>query len=107
MKIDKLYDEKQGEWIFKPSGDIDIHNSDIFKKEVLDAFNQNQKDIVIDGEKLDYIDSMGLGALIYILKELKDLDYEIPLMNIKPNIKKLLSITELDKMFLIRGEKSE
>lgn len=107
MKIRKKFDEEESKLIFTPSGDIDIHTSNTFKDEVIQAFKENKNDILIDGKNLDYIDSMGLGALIYILKELKDTEYKIYLENIKPNIKKLLDITELDKLFVIRGEDIE
>ena len=98
------FDEQENKWIFLPVGEIDIYTSTKFKEEVLDSFNSKKTDILIDGEKLDYVDSTGLGALIYILKNLKNEDYKIHLSNIKPNIRKLFSITELDKLFVIRGE---
>ena len=101
MKVS--FDEDENKWVFSPSGEIDIYSSLKFKEEILKNFNSKKTDILIDGEKLEYIDSTGLGALIYILKSLKDDDYKIHLMNIKPNIKKLFDITELDKLFVIRG----
>ena len=107
MKITKELNIEETKWRIIPEGDIDIHTSDQFKEEVLELFNEKNLDLVIDGKKLDYIDSMGLGALIHILKELKNTEYQIYLENIKPNIKKLLEITELDKMFKIRGENIE
>ena len=101
MKVN--FDEGENKWIFSPLGEIDIYSSLKFKEDILENFNSKKTDILIDGEKLEYIDSTGLGALIYILKALKDDDYKIHLMNIKPNIKKLFDITELDKLFVIRG----
>ena len=105
MKVS--FDEGEDKWIFSPSGEIDIYSSQKFKEAILEKFNSKKTDILIDGEKLDYIDSTGLGALIYILKLLKDDDFKIHLMNVKPNIKKLFDITELDKLFLIRGGKDD
>lgn len=107
MKVTKKFDKIENNWIITPNGDIDIHTADEFRDDVLESFNANKKDLVIDGKNLEYVDSMGLGALIYILKELKETEYKIYLQNIKPNIKKLLQITELDKMFIIRGENIE
>lgn len=105
MKVS--FDEKENKWLFLPVGEIDIYTSMKFKEEVLEKFNSKKIDILIDGKKLEYVDSTGLGALIYILKTLKDDDYKIHLMNIKPNIKKLFDITELDKLFVIRGGMNE
>ena len=104
LDIQVNFDEKENKWIFSPTGEIDIYTSTKFKEEILNSFNARKTDILIDGEKLDYVDSTGLGALIYILKNLKNEDYKIHLSNIKPNIRKLFNITELDKLFVIRGE---
>lgn len=107
LKTNIEFDDKQNINILKPIGDMDIYTSPVFKEEVLKAYGQNKTDILIDGEDLEYIDSTGLGALISILKKLKENDNNIYLTNIKPNIRKLFAITELDKLFIIRGEENE
>lgn len=107
LEIEIILDETENKWIVLPEGEIDIYTSPKFKQKVLDAFDKDEKDILIDCKKLEYMDSTGLGALIYILKKVKDKDYKIYIDNIKPNIKKLFDITQLDKLFIIRGELSE
>ena len=107
LNIEVQFDEKENMWIVFPKGEIDIYTSPKLKEKVLNAFDSNPRDILIDGDNLDYVDSTGLGALIYILKKLKDNNYKIYLSNIKPNILKLFHITELDKLFIIRGEVDE
>lgn len=100
-------DEKNKLWVFFPNGDLDIYTSQEFRDQVIGSFNKKNQDILIDGEDLNYLDSTGLGALISVLKTVKNTDYKIYLENIKPNIRKLFSITELDKLFVIRGEDVE
>lgn len=107
LNMEVSFDEKENKWVFLPEGEIDIYTSPKFKEEVLKKFDSKETDILINGEKLSYVDSTGLGVLILILKKLKDNGYEIYLSNIKPNIRKIFDITELDKLFIIRGEKDE
>lgn len=107
LNMETDFDKEKDSWVFFPKGDLDIYNSKEFKNEVIENFNKENKDILIDGKDLDYLDSTGLGALISVLKTVKDTDYKIYLENIKPNIRKLFYITELDKLFVIRGEKDE
>lgn len=107
LTVEVIFDEKENKWLFFPQGEIDIYTSSKFKEEVLKYFDSNRTDIVIDGKNLSYIDSTGLGALISILKKLKEDDFKIYLSNVKPNIRKIFDITELDKLFIIRGEDSE
>lgn len=98
---------EENKWIFIPKGDLDIYTSNEFKEKILSLFNREFRDIVIDGRDLEYVDSTGLGALIYLLKEVQNEGKEIYLENIKANIRKLFTITELDKLFIIRGEEIE
>lgn len=101
------FNEEEQNWILMPEGDMDIYTSATFKEDVLNSFEKTPADLLIDGEKLDYIDSTGLGALIGILKRVKESDHKIYLQNIKPNIKKLFDITELDKLFIFRGDNND
>lgn len=107
LNMEVRFDNEENKWIFTPDGEIDIYTYPKFKEEILNSFNSKKTDILIDGIKLDYIDSTGLGALISIFKNLRDNGFQIYLSNIKPNIRKILNITELDKLFTIRGEKDE
>jgi anti-sigma B factor antagonist len=100
-KVDFNYDGNQ--WVIKPIGEIDIYTSSEFKEEVVKAYEDKKADLVIQGEHLEYIDSTGLGALIGLLKMLQETEFKIYIDNIKPNIRKLFDITELDKLFIIRG----
>ena len=107
LEIQVYYNEEKDVWIIEPQGEIDIYTSPTFKNKVLDSYNEKKTDLVVDGERLDYIDSTGLGALISIFKAIEEDENKIHLINIKPNIKKLFDITELDKLFIIRGENNE
>lgn len=107
LEISSKFDNNQNKWIFKPKGDLDIYTSNEFKEEILKSFEENESDIIIDGENLDYIDSTGLGALISILRTVKEGEVKIYIENVKPNIRKIFDITNLDKLFIFRGEDNE
>lgn len=101
------FNNEENIWLILPEGDMDIYTSAEFKDQVLKNFDYKKADLLLDGESLEYIDSTGLGVLIGILKKVKENEHNIYLTNIKPNIRKLFSITELDKLFIIRGEQDE
>lgn len=88
-------------------GDLDIYTSDKLKSEVNNYLNGKILDIEIDAEELEFIDSIGLGILISIFKELKDNEKKIYIKNAKPNVRKIFDITDLDKLFIFRGESDE
>lgn len=92
-------EEKKEKWEIKLHGDLDINTSPELKKGVLDIYRKEAKPLVFDLENLKYLDSTGLGAFISIHKNARELDHSISFVKVKPNIKKLFTITELDKIF--------
>ena len=60
-------------------------------------------DMKINLTNLDYIDSTGLGVMIGVLKKLKISHKEIYIINPKSNVKKIFTITGLDKIFKVEG----
>lgn len=104
LNIDSGFNTNENKWIFKPEGDLDIYTSSQFKEEIIKRLDEKEADIVVDGKKLEYIDSTGLGALISILRTMKESEKKIYIDNVKPNIRKIFDITNLDKMFIFRGE---
>lgn len=107
LELQVYFNEDKDAWVIEPEGEIDIYTSPSFKNKVLNSYMEKKTDIIIDGNDLEYIDSTGLGALISILKAIEEDEHKIHLINIKPNIKKLFDITELDKLFIIRGENND
>lgn len=96
--------ENKDEIIIYPKGELDVFTTPELKKEVIEIYNNDKKDIVIDGTDLEYVDSTGLGALMFILNEVKKENHNIFIQNMRPSIKKLFTITKLDQIFQTRGE---
>ena len=102
LNVNINYDNERNIWIVKPVGEVDIYTSPKLKEKLLKSLKEKETDLLIDGEKLDYIDSTGLGVLISILKKFKESENNIILINLKSNISKLFDITGLDKVFIIK-----
>ena len=65
--------------------------------------DQGVKKIIVNCENLSYIDSTGLGAFISIYKHIKEKGEKLVITGLKPHIKKIFLITDLDKVFEIEG----
>lgn len=88
---DKLFVDLQG--------DLDINSNKEFKEKVNSV--QGIKNITVNCENLSYIDSTGLGAFISIYKNIKEKGEKLVITGLKPHIKKIFIITDLDKVFEI------
>lgn len=88
-----------------PIGEVDIYTSPELKNKVFGLI-ETKKNIIINGEKLEYIDSTGLGVLMSIYKKIQENNLKFEITNLKPNIYKLFDITGLNKVFNIREWKN-
>jgi anti-sigma B factor antagonist len=97
--IEKIFDGDC--WRVDLSGEVDIFNSGELKNTLTQLMEEQSADLCLDCKNLEYIDSTGLGALVGVLKHIKSHGKEVRLLSVKPNILKLLAITNLDKVFII------
>ena len=90
--------ERDGVAIFQVNGEINISTSPELRK----LFEKEQKKkIVIDFEKVTYIDSSGLATLVEVLKKTKTQGGSLGLAAMSDKVKSLFEITKLDKLFAI------
>jgi anti-sigma B factor antagonist len=101
LQIIKQFNEHTIQWEVELVGDADIQTSGRLKDELNAMLDENESNMQLNCERLTYIDSTGLGVLIGILKRVKTKEKNIYIMNAQSNMKKLLSITGLDKIFVI------
>ena len=90
--------EKEGVTVFQVNGAINISTSPDLKKQFE---KQTSKKVVVDLEKVNYIDSSGLATLVEILKRTKSQGGSLGLSGLSDKVKSLFEITKLDKLFTI------
>lgn len=82
-------------------GEIDINTIEDFKNTLYKEIDNEVCNIKLYCDNLEYIDSLGLGVLVSLLKRVKDNNCKIHVCNLKNNVKKLFLLTNLDKVFII------
>ena len=103
MNIDSKLNNENGFWDVSLQGELDVSTADKLKEHLQNLADEKILDMKINLENLDYIDSTGLGAMIGVLKKLKTDNKEIYIINPKSNVKKIFTITGLDKIFKVEG----
>jgi len=81
------------------SGEIDVYTSPKVKDAVTDLIDRGVYHLVINLERVRYIDSTGLGVLIGGLKRVREHGGTVNLVCNNPQIKKIFDITGLVKIF--------
>jgi len=103
IKIDSKINSSNIFWDVSIEGELDVSTAEKLKEYLHDLVGKNMVDLKINLEKLDYIDSTGLGVMIGVLKKLKIEEKEIYIINPKDNVRKIFNITGLDKIFNMEG----
>lgn len=104
LKVRNLFSERNNRWEVKLIGELDIETSTELKEKINEMLEQQNTSIIINAEELEYVDSTGLGMLIGILKKLKTDENDLVIVNAKPSILKLFTITGLNRVFTLRDE---
>ncbi len=90
--------------IYQVNGEINISTSPDLKKQFE---KQSSKKVVVNLEKVTYIDSSGLATLVEMLKKTRSQGGALGLAGMSDKVKSLFEITKLDKLFLIFPNQDE
>ena len=105
--IKLIKDETNHLLIEVTASEANLENADAFKSQVIELLNTHNKSLVIDLNKVEYIDSSFLGALVAILKHAMAQKLEVILTGMKRDVHDLLLLIRLDKVFKIYGNYDE
>ena len=103
INIESKLNNENDFWDISLKGELDVSTADKLKEDLHNLADEKILDMKINLDKLDYIDSTGLGVMIGVLKKLKTDNKEIHILNPKSNVKKIFTITGLDKIFKMEG----
>lgn len=105
--VKNAYNTEKECWDVTVTGEVDVFNSASLKEMLIQLIKEKRADLHIDCRDLTYMDSTALGALVAVLRNAKEFEGEIYLLNMRANLEKLFKITNLDKAFIIEGGADE
>ena len=94
-------EEKEPATVVRLEGEVDVYTAPKLKSRLIDLVDQGKFKIIVDLEKVDFMDSSGLGVLVGGLKRVRSHDGSIALICNQENILKIFRITGLVKVFPI------
>jgi HptB-dependent secretion and biofilm anti anti-sigma factor len=86
-------------------GHLTAYNHSIFRQVLSDISSSSNgcKKAVLDVEKVEFIDSGGLGMLLLARDDLKKKEIALQLRHPQGNVKKILQVAKFDSLFDIAG----
>lgn len=86
---------------------IDAHNSAELKEIILNKIEQGEVSLIIQLERVRFIDSSGLGALLAGFKNTTARSGRFSLTNIQPQVLSMFELTRLNRVFEIYPDLDE
>ncbi|MCB1158338.1 MAG: STAS domain-containing protein [Leptospiraceae bacterium] len=91
-------------FIIELIGSLDIYTAIELRKFIEKNVSDKVKSVVLDMEKLKYIDSSGIGMLIKEMNFIKQKNGNFAIANLKPHIEKVFNVAGLNSYFTILSE---
>ncbi|OGQ23103.1 MAG: hypothetical protein A3I05_00915 [Deltaproteobacteria bacterium RIFCSPLOWO2_02_FULL_44_10] len=95
IKVESLGDVS----VVKCGGNLDADSVAVFKKITSELVNQGSVRLVVDCSLLKFIDSMGLGAMISLLRRVRSRDGDVKVSALNADVKAIFEITRLHRLF--------
>ena len=81
------------------SGSLDSDTVSGFKRTTQALVDEGTIRIIIDSGALTFVDSMGLGAMISLLRQVKQRGGDVRIANVTQDVKSIFEITRLHRIF--------
>jgi len=101
MELDIKTDVQGNVCAVNLEGEIDVYTAPRLKEQLVAAIESGCANVIIDMEKVGFIDSSGLGVLVGALRRARERDGVVRIVCTRDNILKIFRITGLDKVFPI------
>ncbi len=106
MDLTLVTREEDGATIIAVEGEIDVYTAPKLRDKITELVGDGVYHLVIDMEKVEFLDSTGLGVLVGGLKKVRAHDGSLELICSQERLLKIFRITGLAKVFTIHGSEA-
>jgi anti-sigma B factor antagonist len=93
--------EVAGHAVVEVRGEVDVYTSSVLRERLVELIDGGQRRVVVDLDRVDFLDSSGLGVLVGALRRLRTAGGELTLVCTNEKLLKVFRITALDRVFTI------
>jgi anti-sigma B factor antagonist len=94
-------------YLIELQGSLDLYYSNQLKELIMDMIKKKSEKFIIDMEKVESINSSGIGALIFISSTIKKVNAQLVIAKINDLVKKAMELSKLSGYFRIAGSLRE
>ena len=99
--MDIVVTDYKGFKVITVKGDIDMYSSPALREELIGHSSMKVSVLLVDFNKVTYIDSSGIATFVEALKHMKTYGGRLRLFGLPVGVKEIFSFSKLDKVFEI------
>ena len=84
------------------AGDLDMHHAPALREALGAVVARRPAKLVLNLGSVSYIDSTGLGTLVYLLRQVNAYGGKMALVQVTPIVRNVLEVTRLQNVFNIQ-----
>lgn len=107
MELEIKTQHNEGVCTLALEGEVDVYTAPKLKESLVSAIEDGCVNVIVDMDKVSFIDSSGLGVLVSALRRARERDGAVRIVCGRDNILKIFRITGLDKVFPIFSNMEE
>lgn len=88
-------------------GELDFHSASDLRSELAKAAERRAAKILIDLQKVNYVDSSGLAVFVELFQKMNRYGGKLVLFNLTPSVRGVFEISKLDSIFQLAADEKE
>lgn len=105
--MDVLIERQEGILSARVDGRVDGSNASEFEEAIRTAIDNSDRGVMLDFERLVYISSAGLRAVLLVAKTLRSRDAKFALCSLPGQVREVFEISGFDKIISIYPSREE
>ena len=93
--------------IIEVGGEIDVYTAPRLREVAVEAIDAGHRQLIVDIERVEFLDSTGLGVLVGALKRVRAEGGTLDIVCTHDRLLKIFQITGLDKVFGLHASVAE